>query len=501
MKKFLLICINILLFTSAVSAQLYNDGLFTNDGGLISDWENQWFNTSNGVYTGSNNGIFEHHGPSSQTFINNGSHDATTGHVDQFLGPLGAAGPQEIGGNARPFFFNLDLNNGAAAPINISNTDGANVRGTATFSNGVTTTIRNIHQAGALRFESGAGYAGGNSDAQHVDGYVSKTGTEAFTFPVGSGTDLRTLSVSAPAASSEISVAWFNGDPSSITDPSDGNTHSAVSTAGPILAVNKTGFWDWVPVAGSDDGLNVTVSIPDLSGFAAPADLRLVGWDGAEWIDLSGAATASGNGENSTVSGTIPSGTTITAIGIGSVSFVLPVHFASFTVTAGDCNPVIRWSTATEDNNDYFEVERSHNRSGFVVIATLQGAGSTSILQQYEYIDQNAEPGNSLYRVRQVNSDRNSSYTQIRSILIDCAEQNAIKVYPTVSSTTITVRLPEAYKNAKLSLVDISGRQINVAIKGSNQQKTVELSSLPAAQYFLLIVNNSEMQTFKILKP
>jgi hypothetical protein len=500
MKIFLLFCISSVLYTHAVHAQLHNDGEITNDGSLVSDWQNQWFNTANGVYTGSNNGIFEHHGPSSQTFLNNGTYNALTGHADQFLGPLGVAGGQEIGGSVRPFFFNLLLNNGATDNITISNTDGANVRGTATFSNGITSTIRNIHQVGALRFEDNATYSGGNSDAQHVNGYISKIGDDSFIFPVGSGTDLRTLTINAPAVSNEISVAWFSGDPSSITDPSDGSTHSTSSVAGPILSVSNAGFWDWIPVAGSDDGLTITVSTPDLSAFAVATNLRLVGWNGTQWIDLSGAATASGNSENSTLSGTIPVGSAITAISIGSVSFILPVQFVSFTVTTNDCHPVVRWSTATEDNNDHFEVQRSHDGSGFVVIASLQGAGNSTTLQQYEYIDLNPIPGNNFYRIRQVDRDGNSSYTQIKSILIDCGSQT-IKVYPTVSRTTVTVQLPEAYKNARLSLVDITGRQINVAIQGNNRQRTVYLNDLPAAQYFLLIINDSETQTFKILKP
>ncbi len=173
------------LVLHASYAQFYNDDELFNDGGLMSDWQSQWFNNTNGIYTGTNNGVFEHHGPSSQTFINNGTYSGLTGHVDRFLGPLGVAGAQEIGGTNRPFFFNLELSNGASEPIHITNSDGANVRGTAVFSNGITTTVRNVHQAGALRFESGAAYTGGNTDAQHVDGYVSKIGTDAFTFPTG----------------------------------------------------------------------------------------------------------------------------------------------------------------------------------------------------------------------------------------------------------------------------------------------------------------------------
>lgn len=500
MKKFLLTSLTIFLGISRMFAQLYNDAELTNDGSLLSDWQSQWFNTLNGIYTGTNNGVFEHHGPSSQTFINNGAFNATTGHADYFLGPLGANGAQEIGGSTRPFFFNLFFNNGATDLINITNTDGANVRGTATFNNGITTTTRNIHQAGALRFENGSTYTGGNSDAQHIDGYVSKIGTEAFTFPVGSGTDIRTISISAPAVSAEISTAWFSGNPSSVTDPSDGTTHSNTSVLGPIVVVSNAGFWDWVPVSGSDDGLTVTVSIPDLSSFATASNLRLVGWDGSRWIDLSGAANANGVLENSTLSGTIPAGVAISAISIGSLSAALPVHFISFTATASDCKTIVRWSTATEDNNDYFELQRKHNDADFTVIAKLDGAGNSTVFQQYEYTDPNPAPGNNFYRIRQVDIDGNSSYTKIASVLNNCGGQT-VKVYPTVSRSTVTVQLPEAYRNAKLSLVDITGRQINVAIQSSSQQRIVDLSGLPSAQYLLLIVNDKEIQTFKIVKP
>ena len=501
MKRILFLCMISMVCAQAIHGQLYNDGEITNDGGLLSDWQSQWFLTVNGVYTGNNNGIFQHHGPSSQTFINNGSYNAITGHADQFLGPLGAAGAQEIGGSARPFFFNLLLNNGVTDPINITNTDGANVRGTATFSNGITTTVRSIHQAGALRFENGAAYTGGNIDAQHVDGYVTKIGTDAFVFPAGSGTDLRTLSISAPGAATEISVAWLSGDPSSITDPSDGNTHNINAVTGPIVSVSIVGFWDWVPVAGSDDGLTVTVSIPDLSAFAVATDLRLLGWNGTQWIDLSGAATATGNTENSSLSGAIPVGTPITAIGIGSLSSVLPVHFESFSAKATDCKTLLQWSTASEENNDYFEVQRSQNGAEFVVIATQKGAGNSGNLQHYTYTDITPAEGANFYRIRQVDRDGNSTLTQIIAALVNCSGQPAVKIYPTVSRTAVTVQLPDGYKNAKLSLVDMAGRPIRVAIQGSGLQKMVYLNSLPAAQYFLLVVNNGETQTFKIVKP
>lgn len=496
-----LLTFSICLFLNAAHAQFYNDGEMTNDGSLISDWQSQWFNTANGSFTGTNNGIFEHHGPASQTFINNGVFSALSGHTDRFLGPLGAAGAQEIGGTNRPFFYNLELSNGATEPVHITNSDGVNVRASAIFNNGITTTVRNLHLAGALRFENGASYTGGNTDAQHVDGYVSKIGTEAFTFPIGSGTDLRTLSMGAPAVSSDISAAWIAGDPGSTTDPSDAGTHASTAVAAPILSVSAAGFWDYVLVSGNDDGLPVSVSVPDLSGFALAPDLRLIGWNGSQWIDLSGGSNATGNAENSTLSGTIPAGTAITALGIGSISFILPVHFASFTVRSGNCEVDVKWSTATEDNNAFFVVERSTDGITFSALTQIPGAGNSVILRTYEYKDRSPMPGNNYYRIRQVDLDGQYTATAIQTVQMPCGNEAPVKVYPTITRSVVNVFLTETFKDAQVSLFDISGRKMPVAIQRSSMKCTISMAGIPAGQYMVQIVKDRSVQTFKIVKP
>lgn len=500
MKTSLLTC-SICLLLQVAHAQFYNDGGIVNDGSLISDWQSQWLNTANGSFTGTNNGIFEHHGPALQTFVNNGTFSALSGHTDRFLGPLGAAGAQEIGGTNRPFFYHLELNNGTTAPIHITNSDGANIRASAVFSNGITTTVRNIHQAGALRFESGASYTGGNTDAQHVDGYVSKSGTDAFTFPIGNGTDLRTISIGAPAVASEISVAWLAGSPGSTTDPSDGSTHSNTAFAAPIVSVIPAGFWDYVLVSGNDDGLPVSVSVPDVSGFSLAPDLRLIGWNGSQWIDLSGGATATGNTENSTLSGTIPAGTAITALGIGSISTLLPVHFASFTVRSVNCEVDVKWSTATEDNNAFFIVERSTDGITFSALTQIPGAGNSVILRSYAYKDRDPVPGNNFYRIHQVDLDGQHTTTTIQAVKMQCGNETPVKVYPTVTHSVVNVLLTEAFKDAQVSLIDISGRKMPVTIQRSSMKCTIHVTTIPSGEYIVQVVKGRSVQSFKIVKP
>ena len=157
------------------------------------------------------------------------------------------------------------------------------------------------------------------SDVNNINGYVKhyvQAANQEFTFPVGTGSDLRKLTTSGTIPNGlTVGTAWILGNPSSTTDPTDGVTHSTSSLGTGITGISTVGQWDWVVSSGLAAGVTVTVSIPDLSSFGPAAQLRLVGWNGSQWLNLSGSTGASGNTENSTLSGTMQAG--ITAIGVG----------------------------------------------------------------------------------------------------------------------------------------------------------------------------------------
>jgi hypothetical protein len=510
--KLLSITITLLYAGLSVSAQVYNNDTIANPGGLISDWSTQYISTANGAYgtagsTGpaSNYGVFEHRGQSgtgtAAAMVNNGNYDATIFGRDYFMGPNGNPGQQEISGNVMPNFGELFIQNGTATQFDITNINGARVTTSATFANGITTTTRSNTVAGSLKLADNATYTNtALGDAQHVNGYVSKTGDDAFTFPVGSGTDLRTLAISAPAAATDqFSVAWMVGNPTTNGDPSDGNAmHSTATVTGPISSVSMTGQWDWIPVSGTGTGLTITVSIPDLSATGVlAADLRLVGWNGTSWVDLSGSSNASGNTEGSTLSGTMIAG--ITAIGIGSTSVVLPIVFNGFSVTQKGCAAVLNWSTSMERNNDYFQVEKSTDGRNFKVIGSQDAKGNSDVLQYYTYTDNAPIPGTNFYRITQLDLDGKRSTTGIENAYFSCGDAD-IKVYPTLSNGTVYVSLPEGYEQAKLSVFNILSQQINLSATNDGKRlRTIQLNGLSAGTYFLKVTRGNTVGSYKIV--
>lgn len=169
----------------------------------------------------------------------------------------------------------------------------------------------------------------GFSNTININGYVKKYGNSRFVFPIGNGNALRALEISSPVNITDAyATAWIEGDPSDsldLTEPYSGR-HSIRSVAAPITQVSAIGQWDWqvgeaenlgAGTTGNGNGLNITLTIPDLRSFGEASALRMVGWNGLQWVDLSGRPTATGNIEFSNITGTMIAG--ITAIGIGKV--------------------------------------------------------------------------------------------------------------------------------------------------------------------------------------
>jgi hypothetical protein len=179
---------------------------------------------------------------------------------------------------------------------------------------------------GYFSWANGATAYSGQDASHNVNGYVKKYGMDAFVFPIGTGAEMRNLSIATPisggATTNTYAAAWIDGDPTTMVDPTSSNaTHPITSVSGVILEVSPLGQWDWQDINATGNGLGITVSIPAITAttgvFNQASNLRLVGWDGtiSKWVSL-GTTGASGLTNYSTLSGTmLPD---IQAIGIGA---------------------------------------------------------------------------------------------------------------------------------------------------------------------------------------
>ncbi|GAB4133397.1 MAG: hypothetical protein Fur0041_05590 [Bacteroidia bacterium] len=86
-----------------------------------------------------------------------------------------------------------------------------------------------------------------------------------------------------------------------------------------------------------------------------------------------------------------------------TLSTPMPVELIEFNCSSQNDNISLNWSTATEENNHYFLLERSTDaNSAFLPIAEIPGNGNSSIQHNYSYTDYNPVTGNNYYRLKQI---------------------------------------------------------------------------------------------------
>lgn len=102
-------------------------------------------------------------------------------------------------------------------------------------------------------------------------------------------------------------------------------------------------------------------------------------------------------------------------------SSVLPIELIYFKSDKSNCKQnILSWETATETNNDHFEIERSSDAINFKIIKQIPGAINSFETKKYTYVDSNPESDINYYRLKQVDLDGNYKYTNIIDVDNSC---------------------------------------------------------------------------------
>ncbi len=166
---------------------------------------------------------------------------------------------------------------------------------------------------------------------------------------------------------------------------------------------------------------------------------------------------------------------------------VLPVELISFTAQ-GDLNGVVlHWSTATEENNDYFAVEHSIDGAHFVEIGRVEGMGTTSEIQYYGFVHRTPINGRNYYRLRQTDFDEDSyEYSPIAVVKLGSV-LGSVKVHPTNTADIVNLHFSKRPgKNIVVTLVSRVGEILeSKSLTEDDYQLQFDLSNHAPGMYFL----------------
>ena len=182
----------------------------------------------------------------------------------------------------------------------------------------------------------------------------------------------------------------------------------------------------------------------------------------------------------------------------------LPVALSNFTATANEGSVKLNWSTATESNNSYFEVQRSNDpATGFEKIGTIAGNETTTSTSNYDFTDLNPGEGTVYYRLNQVDVTGTSAYSPIVVVELEVSAEREVAVFPnpTASGSRLTVRLngPWTNEGANLQLLDAAGRKVADWSGLSNGSLNTTLPVLRSGVYQLVVTDGAERRITRLV--
>jgi len=171
---------------------------------------------------------------------------------------------------------------------------------------------------------------------------------------------------------------------------------------------------------------------------------------------------------------------------------LLPLTLLSFTGKLQGKNALLQWVTTKETNTSYFELQRGINGNSFDAIAKIAAAGNSNNNLNYQYADLPGTSNEYYYRLKMVDIDGRFSYSNIVKI-VNAPGNLVLTVYPNPARESVFIHTPPAIKGAKIELLDIAGRTLQVIMEPAGATQTrLNLKHLPQGIYKIVFHNGAK---------
>lgn len=451
---------------------IYNNSSANHKLNIGGNWINN--NGTGGFINGSNDITFD--GSSAQTIET----WTTSGHTTA----------------ADEVFANLVISNTSSTGVTISSGN-VSLSSSLTLIDGILFTGTNH----LLIIQDNAASSSGSANS-FIDGPMIKIGNDQFVFPMGDGSTwarIEMLTLANYGVDTQITCQYFH------------NAYSNTTTFGPLVNnVSTVEYWqlDRTFDVGNNGQCLVRLYWENqaASGIQDLADLRVGhyynGASGVKWYNFGGSTTDNGDGTGNIVSTT--TFTTFSPITYASENGFnpLPVELLSFTAEPAENLVELKWSTASELNNDHFTLERSYNGIDFIAFADEPGSGTTKQRKDYSKIDNKPYGGLSYYRLSQTDFDGTRTYLDVIAVK---RASSAWSVFPNpFNGSQLNFQLPEN-RGTRPFLVTIINTQGMVVYSKEitptidSQMDVILDHSLASGVYYLTITDGLNREVRKMV--
>lgn len=180
----------------------------------------------------------------------------------------------------------------------------------------------------------------------------------------------------------------------------------------------------------------------------------------------------------------------------GSSISTLPIELLDFTATTNNSTILLQWLTASESNNNYFEIQRSDNGIDYTTLEKIQskainGNSNTQLL--YATNDLKPSKGINYYRLKQVDLNLDHVYHKTIYAHYTPNDQIIFKIYPNPNTGKFSIDISGIENNHDLHIIiyDKAGK----TIKEYNTETDIVLSN----SFFIDMGQNQEKGIYVVV--
>ncbi|MDQ3192094.1 MAG: T9SS type A sorting domain-containing protein [Bacteroidota bacterium] len=181
---------------------------------------------------------------------------------------------------------------------------------------------------------------------------------------------------------------------------------------------------------------------------------------------------------------------------------ILPISLIKFDATFIKKTIQLKWTTASETNNDFFTIERTLDGINFQAIKTIKGAGNSNQVINYISFDEKPEVGVSYYRLKQTDFDGTSSYSQLVAVEVSFSPELEISNLVTTNNKLSFSLIMDNNSSALVRITDILGKIMYNEIYKNNENYVpvkINMELFPVGFYILNVVQGNKVISRKFI--
>jgi hypothetical protein len=180
-------------------------------------------------------------------------------------------------------------------------------------------------------------------------------------------------------------------------------------------------------------------------------------------------------------------------------NIVLPVELVAFGGEVTKKGNLLKWTTVSELNNDYFELQRSSEDAIFETTAIIKGNGTTNTTSQYTYLDEHANVPYHYYRLKQVDYNGNSQLSD--EIYLEALPSDDLEIYPNPANEEVVISTGRDLKKPiQIAVYNSIGALVLIKeITSYNLRHHLNISELSSGYYLVKVLSASNQVTGKFI--